>query len=176
MAWADPVDPHFDLVAGARTAGAAILVVPVRFEPPAAGTVVTVPGPLVPFQRMIQGHRVRPTLEMSSSLDMEVRFQLPATVLPFTVERAKLVAKIAAPSRKVAITGRGANGLVELHAVNSPLDPFRVDIADAAMLRPDDEGGLYLNLTISPSFKGSVAGGEKWTLEYLELEVTGRHR
>jgi hypothetical protein len=110
---------------------------------------------------------------------MDLRFQLPAEVLPLKVDRARLVAKINALSRRVTIAGRADGRLVELHRVSSPLGPIRLDITRERFLSLDKEGGLHLNLSISDSQrrgrtrKGTAQQHEKWKIEYLELEVSG---
>jgi hypothetical protein len=174
MAWAEPLEMPFALVPDARTTGTALLVIPLRLERPVAGERVTIPAPLVACRRVLEGARTRPTLESDQAADMHLRFQLPPTVLPLRVERARLACKVNAPGRRVTISGRAGEQLVELHRAESPLDPIRVEIVDERLLRPDDEGGLHLNLDISAPLGSGPRGNEKWTIEYLELEVVGR--
>jgi hypothetical protein len=180
LAWASPLDMHFVLDPDVRTVGSALLVAPLRLERPAAGTRITIPGPFLLRQRMMNGLPARAALESGASIDMHLRFQLPAEVLPFQVERARLSLRIDAPSRRVTIEGRTADRTQELVRVESPLDPIRLDIAEANLLRLDDEGGIHLNLNVSEPLKGGSARSssrqlvEKWTIEHLELEVVGR--
>ncbi|HEY7312319.1 MAG TPA: hypothetical protein VH643_23345 [Gemmataceae bacterium] len=202
LAWADPLDLHFHIAPGARAAGSALVVAPLRLERPAAGARVTIPGPFLPYQRILEGVPTRPTLESSEDIEMQLRFQLPAEVLPFQVERARLSAKIEAPGRRVAVAGQDGDRFTEIHRVDSPLDPVRVEIAEARMLRVDGDGGLNLKLIISNPSKPREPGGtgnatpprggrdrptggrspaaksenwgEKWTIGYLELEVSGQ--
>ncbi|HJT78010.1 MAG TPA: hypothetical protein VJ739_12475, partial [Gemmataceae bacterium] len=151
-------------------------------ESPAPGTRVTIPAPLVPYRRLLDGAPVRALHDARSAADMELRFQLPTAVLPFRVERARLAAKINAPSRRVTIAGRTDRGPVELYRAEGPLTPLHIDITDARLLRLDDEGGLRLDVSISDvlqrgaQVKGpvSAAGDDHWAIDYLEIEVTGR--
>jgi hypothetical protein len=156
-------------------------VIPLLLERPAPGTRVTVPAPLVPYQRILSGGPVRPVLESNQAIAMQLRFQLPAALLPLKVEQARLVAKINAPSRRVTVSGLPADGKpVAFPPVESPLDPVAVTITDEPLLRPDEEGGLHLELAVSDTLGGGQAGpkapqmDEKWTIEYVELEVIGR--
>ncbi len=179
LAWAGPVDTGFTLAPGARSLGDALLIIPLRLERPEAGVSVTIPGPLVPYRRILLGSPSRPTREARQAVDMHLRFQLPASVLPFRVERARLVVKADAPSRRVTIAGRAGDEVVEVRRADSPLDPVRVDITAARLLALDDEGGLHLNLAVSDLLAGAARRADprvedKWTIEYLELEVTGR--
>ena len=86
LAWAKPIDLHFTPVPDARAVGDALLAVPLRLERPASGRPVVIPGPLLPYRRIVGDGSTRPTLEGGEDADMHLRFQLPAAVLPFRVE------------------------------------------------------------------------------------------
>jgi hypothetical protein len=169
-AWAEPIDMGFDLGPGARSVGGALLAVPLRLERPAAGERVTIPGSLVGCRRILESGPTRVTLEADNHADQRLRFQLPPEVLPFKVERARLVARIDAPGRRVTVSGVAGDTLIELHRADSPLDPIRVEIAEDRLLRLDGEGGLYLDLDVS----AAAGATQKWVIEYLELDVIGR--
>jgi hypothetical protein len=169
LAWADPADPPFAVEDGERAAGTALLIVPVEYEHSPAGTRVTVPRAFIPYRRFLDGRLQQPTTESIYPADMHLRFQLPASVLPLTVERATLAARVRAPGWRLAVSGISDNGPVPLHASASPLDPVRVEITDAQLLKVDDQGGLHLNV--------SLAGEQtetRWRIESLTLEVVGR--
>ncbi len=178
LAWADPIDTGFRLAPpGARTVGSALLVVPLRLERPAPGARVTVPGPLVPYRRVVSDFTPQPpVLESRRGIDQHLRFQLPAVVLPLQVERARLVAKISAPTRRATLAVRSDGRFIEVRRVESPLDPIRIDLTEARHLQLDDEGGLHVNLSVSDPLKGDgpLQPGEKWEIEYIELEVSGK--
>src|SRR5262249_8717877 len=59
LVWARPVDTPFTLAQNPRTAGTALLVIPLELERPAPGTRVTIPGPLLGYGRMVQGAPVK---------------------------------------------------------------------------------------------------------------------
>jgi hypothetical protein len=179
FAWADPLDMHFNLAPEARTVGDALLLVPLRLERPAAGASITIPGPLISYRQILNTGPIRPRLEGSFPTDLHLSFQLPAVALPFIVEKARLTARINAPSRRVEIAGRTDEGLVHLHRVDSPLDPIRIDITEPRLLRLDDQGGVHLHLSISEELQGAGPKDarevdQKWKIEDLELEVVGK--
>jgi hypothetical protein len=181
FAWADPVPLHFTLGPEPRTVGTALLIVPLRLEHAPPGTEVTVPGPFVPYRRMMPiGKTLVPTKmprEARIRMDLHLRFQLPAEVLPLHVERAVLKARINAPSRKVTITAPAGGGPVTLREVQSPTGLIRVDLNEGRFLQPDVAGGLSLDLNVSDFLAGGAEarqGDDKWTIEFLELEVAGR--
>jgi hypothetical protein len=168
LAWAEPANVPFTLGPEARLVGEALLVIPLRLERSAPGTRVTVPAPFLSVRQILDQASTPLKREFQLGAAMHLRFQLPAEVLPLQVEQARLAVKINAPSRRVTIAGRADGTLVELRHVDSPLDPIRLDITERRLLRLDKEGGLHLNLGVSNR------GDEKWTIEYLELEVSGR--
>jgi hypothetical protein len=180
LAWAKPFDLPFHLASEARRVGSALLIMPLQLEKPAPGTAVSIPAPLLSYQRIVNSGLIRPVLDATESIEMHLRFQLPREVLPFQVERSQFTLKIDAPSRRVTIAGRDGSRVVSLRSADSPLDPVRVEITEERLLRLDPDGGLHLNLTISDTLQDNkkAAGPqpvrEKWTIDYLEVEVSGR--
>jgi hypothetical protein len=177
MAWARPIETHFRLASEARETGTALLIVPLRLEPSVPGTQVTIPGPLIPFQRVQPGGpTLKPVLGSRQKVDMELRFQLPAAVLPLEVERARLSLSITAPSRHVTLAGHADGQTIPLHQEDSPLGPLRVEITEKRYLQLDAEGGLHLDLNVSELLQDRARGkqDEEWSIEYLDLEIRGR--
>jgi hypothetical protein len=179
LAWAEPLDMPFTFEPGARTAGSALLMIPLEWERPPPGTQLTVPQAFVACRRILQGRRTRPTLESKFAADMDLRFQVPSALLPLKVEGARLFATIKAPLRRVTVSGHADGKRAELLAVESPTDPIRLDIVREDLLRLDAEGGLHVQFSVSdllrPSDgKGAANEDSSWTIEALELEVTGR--
>ena len=177
LAWADPVEMHFQLSAGAKTVGDALLIVPLELRPPAADTRVTIPAALVPAQRIQDGIATRVTREFSQASEQHLRFQLPAAALPMQIERVRLAVRIDAASRPVTVSAREGEAFTEVHRVESPLDTVHVEIAEPRLLTLDERGGLHLRLTVGNPHgdkKGPEPNDDKWTLRSIELEVTGR--
>src|SRR5262249_48197497 len=153
----------------------ALLVVPLRLDRPTTGASVTIPGPLISYRQILNTGPIRPRLEGSFATDLHLRFQLPAAALPFLVEKARLSAKVDAPLRRVVLAGRAGEEQVQLHRVDSPLDPIRIDTTEPRLLRLDDQGGLHLHLIISEELQGAGPKDarevdQKWKIEDLELE------
>ncbi len=182
LAWADPVDLGFHFGENVRTAGSALVILPLRLERSVPGSRVTIPGPFVKDRRLWNGGESGTTRESESAVDMHVRFQLPPAVLPFKVERARLTMRIDAPSRGVTIAGwdgpeQDSRRRRVLHRVESPLDVIRVDVSEESLLHLDSAGGLHLNVEVGALLKGKAErsdGSQKWVIHYLDLEITGR--
>jgi hypothetical protein len=179
LAWANPVDLYFETGQGDRSTGTALVVMPLIFEKPATDQPISIPAAFIPFRQIVDNLSIQPRPEMSAQADMHLRFQLPLSVLPFKIERAKFTAKIDAPSRSVTVLGLGDSGGFQLHRVENPIDPVEIEIKDETLLKLDEKGGLHLKLSISDLLKGAgdsqaAKGADKWSIEYLELEVHGR--
>jgi hypothetical protein len=182
LAWADPLDMGIHLASPARTAGSALVILPLRLERSAPGARMTIPGPFVEHRRVWDRGGSGSTRESDNAADMHLRFQLPAVVLPFKVERARLTVRIDAPSRPVTIGGwegtRAGTGQPRtIHRIESPLDVIRLDITEAPLLQLDGHGGLHLSFNVGELLMGKSGGigeNKKWTIHYLNLEITGR--
>jgi hypothetical protein len=176
LAWADAVPMPFRLASDTRMAGTALLALPLRLERPAPGARVTIPGSFVQLRQLRDGRPGGLTRESGQATELHLRFQLPPAVLPLHVERARLLGRVDAPSRRVTVAGWADGALVEFHKFEEPRGPFQLDVTDERLLRPDAEGSIHLILKVgdrqAASAKADVAWN--WTVEYLELEVSGR--
>jgi hypothetical protein len=148
LTWADPGPPAFRVGADDRVVGMALLVLPLEFDRPPPDTPVTVPSAFVPYTRMVLGRPMTPNLEGNGPSELELRFQLPRSVLPLTVERVRLAVHARTPGRQFTVSGHGEVGLVPVFEANGPLDPVWVEIADPRLLRTDPEGGLRVTLKV----------------------------
>jgi hypothetical protein len=137
---------------------------------------VTIPSPFLPYTRILDGVPTRPFLTGDQGIDMDLRFQLPFEVLPFQVERARFLIKIEAPTRRVTLSGRAGNQFLDIHRVDNPLDPIRLDL-DSRFLHLDEGGGLHVKVNVGGTpqdqLRGRDSQSEKWTIENLELEISG---
>src|SRR5262249_49986414 len=158
-AWADPIATPFTLEPGARTAGAALLKVPIELECPPPGTRVLIPRAFVPYRRLLQEREGRPTLQARDEVEQRLRFQLPPSVLPLRVTRARLALAIRAAAHRVTVAWESAGGRGDLLSVERPADPIRLDVTRDDLLRPDAQGGLTLHLTVSPLPQPGGAAG-----------------
>ncbi len=180
LAWAEPAPAPFTLPAGTQVSGSALLGMPLRLERTPPGTRVTVPGMFMPVRRMLDDRTARVPFESSQTTAFDLRFQLPPAVLPMVPERAQFLLKINARGRRIAVASPADGAFVEHLHVDNPLGPVRVDLADPRWLRVDALGGIHVRLSIGDAQLGAGAANANadadrlWTIEYLELEVTGR--
>jgi hypothetical protein len=174
VAWADPVQVPFNLEADHRWAGSALLNFPVEFERTPPGRTVTVPRAFVSYRRILETGPSLPTLEGTSAIEQHLRFQLPPSVLPLKVERARLLAKVDTPSRRFTVIGQAKTKRAILGSVDSPVDPVQIDIVGSDVPALDDQGGLHLDVEVSGAATMENEQPTKWVIQSLELEITGQ--
>jgi hypothetical protein len=178
LAWAEPAETPFTLPAKARSTGTALLGIPLTLERSPAGTRATIPGMFLPVRRVLENRQALVPTVINQATTLDLRFQLPSVVLPFAPERARLEAKINARARRITVACAKDGAFVELFRVDNPLGSCSVDIDQAALLRPDAGGGIHVRLTVGDrQIEAASADGDAdqaWTIEYIELEVTGR--
>ncbi len=173
LAWAEPLDMHFTLVEGARTTGTALLTIPLQFERTPPNTPVVVPGTFVECLKVSgDGRLAQPATAARFPANVKLHFQLPASVLPMTVENARLTVKLQTPLREVVISGFVDGALVPLRRMTSPIGTEKIEITDPRMLQLDPRGALYVNIEVGDA--RSDVEQDLWRLEWATLEVHGR--
>lgn len=174
LAWTTPTDLPFRVNDGARLLGSTLLIVPVEYARPAPGTTVTVPKAYLPYRRILEGYPRDPTLESTRPIEMKLRFQVPMSVVPMTVEKAIFHAKVRAPQRRVIVGGFDGDVATKLTEVPAPSEPIRVEIADPKLLKLDRYGGLHVGLSIQGEAGQAGNLDAFWTIESIHLELTGK--
>lgn len=164
---------------GSRNAAEAMVAIPVEFDRPEVGGTVTIPAGFIPWSAIVQGRPVRPTLESNMAAKMLIGFRLPPSVLPLTIERATLRARVRTPSRQFTLTGFVDGQSRLLRTVESPIDPVEVVLTDPRTLRYDSEGYLHFGIEIGSRVAAEVDPGivqldDTWRIESISLEVIGR--
>jgi hypothetical protein len=179
--WAEADQLPFVVAGARRTVGQVLVAVPIRYEYP-SGESVLIPNGFIPFAAVQEGRSYAPRMEHTEPVRSRLRFQLPTGGRAFTVERATLVARVRAPSRKFSVLGIADAQAVPVLEQLNPSGTMRVEINDPRLLRTDERGGLYLEIAvgerIGPDGREQPAGLReavlKWQIEALGLEVVGR--
>ncbi|HUT95356.1 MAG TPA: hypothetical protein VMY37_38230 [Thermoguttaceae bacterium] len=188
LAWARPLDMQFTFPDQTTRAGSAILTVPLEIERTPPGTRVAIPSPFLDY-RSVRGPLREPSaaygnathewIELRTSTEAYLRFQVPEQVLPIKLDRARVVVRINAPSRTVQLLGHAGQRWVSLATWNSPVGGFPLEITDTELLELDDQGGFLLGIAVARD-RSSEAGtgpvtrlGSAWRIEAVELEIEG---
>jgi hypothetical protein len=176
FAWAKSDQLPFHTGGDSRNIVTTLLQLPLEFERSPAANKVFVPRAFVTHRRVLEGGLTTPTTEASAPIKMDLRFQLPASVLPLTLEKVTLVARVRAPGRVLTVSGLADGVPTALSTTESPVEPVRVEITDSKFLKLDEQGGLVLNVSIGnlPNAGGAVEAESRWKIESLTLEVVGQ--
>jgi hypothetical protein len=173
LAWANPVDMHFNVAKQAQMRGSALLMIPLRFEQTPPGTPVTVPAAFLECKRVgPEGRLLPPAADFRVGATVRLRFQLPAEVLPMTIQSARLTLRMRAPLREVAVGGFAEGVAVPLRGLTSPMGIEQIDISDPRLLQTDNHGAI--DVSIEASDLRSETTGDSWHLDWSGLEIQGR--
>jgi len=172
--WADPIPAPFDFGSQLRSVGSALISLSLELEHAPAETLVTVPRGFMSYRRILEAGATQPNLEGQAAIDQHLRFQLPPSVLPLQVEKARLWAKVESPSRRFTVSGHSKNGIVRLKSEHSPVDPLQIEITQHDLLVLDEHGGLHLDIAVSDADPALDEQPPKWSIQTLELEIVGR--
>ncbi len=173
LAWADPVDMHFVFGQQTRLAGAALLMIPFRFEKTPPGKQITVPNAFVDCRRLGgEGQLLPPANEFRFGVKNQLRFQLPPEVLRMKVEKARLSIKIRAPLRTVDVGVVVSGEEKHLKQLASPFGLEQIEITDPALLPFDKDGRLTVTVDVS-NVQGKAVQ-DVWYIDWVGMEVRGR--
>lgn len=172
FAWEDKGDVPFTFDSDAHRGGGTLLVVPIRFTRPTAGSHVTVPGAFLQCKRVLEGRAAsRPPLRGNTPIDMRLRFQVPPKLLPLKIERARFSMRVRAVARQVTVSGIAGNKVVALKTSDEPDGTLEVEIQQPEFLHLDAEGGLQVEVAIGLPLRqlpaaadGTPNKDETWTL------------
>jgi hypothetical protein len=183
-AWSDSCVTGFEFPQP-RQLPSTLLSTRVCLERSPPGTQVVIPATFLPY-RAVADPEGRPASAYANSVHRWVdsklavtdwlRFQLPAQVLPITVQRATLSWTINAASRSVVVFGVNGNEMVELRRLSRPIGTYSVVVDQPELLKLDSAGGLRFVVSVGadetskPKDQMSEA---PWKMESMQLEVAG---
>jgi hypothetical protein len=187
VAWTQPVTDSMQWSAGTRQVGALMLSVPVTLERTPPDTAVAVPDALMEL-RTVTGSRGRSThfdnrtrtwqSPQTSSTATRLRWQLPSAVLPMQMDRAKFTLVGNIPSRQLTVhVVRGEEQTLVADRA-SPSGQVEIDLADAAWLKLDEEGGITLEIGVSDpgsQVDKNTSSNATWSIRSTALDVWGKN-
>ncbi len=174
VASADPIEIPFTFGSDLPPAGSALLSVPLEMERTKADTQVSIPRAFMAFRRIISLGAAQPNMEGQQAMEQHLRFQVPPSVLPLKVEKARLFAKVDIPMRRFTVRGHSAKGPIELRSLQSPVDLLEIPVTREDVLALDEQGGLHLDIEVGEAAPDSGELPPKWTIHSLEIEINGR--
>ena len=183
--WSDPLDTGFIFPQPNRI-GSALLSIPIQFERPIRGSMVTVPASFISFRGIIGPDGNRPSAysaivhewcEMSSGATDWLRFQLPESVLPLELSRAVVSLDIRAPSRFVEILGLNDGAPVVVKQLSLPIGTYQISLDRPGLLQLDEHGGLTIALRVGAEEVDDpqdLMAQANWKVHSLQMSVVGK--
>lgn len=173
LVWATTADVPIAVGEGAKTIGNSLVFVPIEWERPAPSTRVSIPAAFLPYRRFELGTLRAVTMDSTYPVDSRIRFQIPPSVLPLTIERAVLHVKARCPYRAVTLNGYTGDVPTKLLRVVGPAETMTQEIADPKYLQLDATGGLHVGLAIGKDESSTPRSDTPWAVESISLEIVG---
>jgi hypothetical protein len=189
--WSKPWHLGFQFAQNRQTLGSALVAVPLKLDRPPTGTEVSLAAPLLPYREAVGpdgivptglwDHRSREWQEKAFPTANWLRFQIPTVLLPVTVQRGRLVIRVAGPVVRLEVAGLRANlkDIVPIKTWNDPVGTLSWELTDSEALSLSADGGLLLRVSAGdPKLVDQVAAASNpdvklsyWRIESLALEL-----
>jgi hypothetical protein len=192
LAWSDPLKLQTGRFDVEQPAGAMLISVPIHIERPEAGTRLRIPSTFLPY-RSVRNPELKigfaPTFSnsrrtwsintVSGPSKALLRFEIPVSLLPLSVDQAKLTIKISAPLREVEILSGHPGALTNVWSRNSPVGRFEIPFPDDASRKLAADGGFHVAVKVGSvqldELEQTEAGTQdrNWQIEWIQLEIEG---
>jgi hypothetical protein len=151
--WGKPWDAGFRFPDGFQPQGMSLTAVPVVLQRPAAGRLMSIPAPLLPFReitgpdRLSPGgfydHRKQEWVEKRYESKSWFAFQIPPSLLPVEPHSAEIEISVTGPVGKMDLAGWNGSSRVEFRHWSNPVNTLSIDVED---LPPEtlSESGQFL--------------------------------
>lgn len=190
--WSAPWDLGFEFGSDRRADGAALALVPLRFERPAGGTEIVLPVPLLPFREDhgpdgaapsgMYGNQTQVWNKKSFPASKTwLRFQIPPVLLPVEALRARIRAQVKGPIGRFELAGASGKEVAPIKTWIDPVGGLAIEVTDPAMLGITDDGGLYLRVAGGDDSRPELTRVDNgsdtprtvfWKIETLTVELT----
>lgn len=190
LVWLKEWPQGFSFGDGLVRQGQTLLVLPIEFTRPPAGTDMAIPSPLISY-----GTRVPPDgkastgcwddnlgiwQERSSPCTTWLNFQIPRQLLPAKLSKVTVDIKATGAISRIGVLALREGSVVPVQELVNPVGAVQVDISDPSLLGLTDEGELTLGITAGDPSKVIDANMDKittgatadyWKIESLRLNA-----
>ncbi len=196
--WCDPREESGWIVPeGFTEARSSLVLAPLLLDPTPSGAAFRVPAPFLP-PRVASGTQGKSTAfdsrrgewvkGLTSPTDTTLRFELPETVLPCRLDRARLSVKINAPSRIVEIGVRRDGEPTVLARLEEPTGLHEFDLGPAELALDGGAVPVTISVSATAAERAAEAKGERdgfsaamtdtsvsstWDIDHVRLTVDG---
>lgn len=182
LAWAPQWPSDMDLeVENLQQPSQTLIELPIRVEPPAPGTRVTVPAALMRtslFREAGSGYAATIFNErtgewvypITNEQAVLLHFTPPTGLEPLQVESARLTMHLRAPGRKYEVIVYRQGRVESVHEGQNPLGALSIDLAGEDAPATLADGGVAVGVRVGPTQNQQPI---PWSLTQMSLDVTG---
>jgi hypothetical protein len=185
----------FQFGEGLERQGDTLLIAPLEFSRPAAGTEFVIPSPLLDYVNLRPPDGSSPASfwddgrqewqQRSSPSTTWLSVQVPAAFLPLQAKHVRLEIKVSGLMGQIEILGTKDGNVVSLQTVTDPVGTVIIDIDDPESLTVSENGELPLGVSAGvlaesdPSEANSTAGSgfdadapaNYWKVDSLSVQL-----
>jgi|GEM_PF-3999429 len=187
LAWTERAVTDLSDIEGFSLSHTSLVSVPLRLIPPPPETAVVVPSPLVRMEVLSSrgggtttayDGRSRQWIESTAKTNLNLRFEIPAVLMPLRTTQLDLEFSIDAPGRPVKVSAGTRDALTSVSELQGPSGTYHYVLDDARQFETDVTGRFYVDVIVGPA---SGDGDDKtkpetsrWKINYIRMEVAGR--
>ncbi|HUG17563.1 MAG TPA: hypothetical protein VMM56_01200, partial [Planctomycetaceae bacterium] len=183
--WGEPWDTGFRFPEGFQRQGMSLTAVPVELRRPAAGRLMSIPAPLLPFREIIGPDRWSPGglydyrkqewVEKKYESKSWFAFQIPPSLLPVEPHSAQIEISVTGPVGKMDLAGWNGSSRVEFRHWSNPVNTLSIEVNDLPSGALSESGQFLLFVS------GGVPSAEQklepdtlpspWQIESLKVTL-----
>ena len=136
--------------------GSALVAVPIQWQPPEAGTALTLPRPLLTFHEITGPDGARPTgfydvrarqwSERTGSSSGWVAFDLPTELMPLETKRVEVTFKVTGAMGRLEISGFKDGAVRSIKSWDKPVGTLTWTIDDGSLVPLDNSGRFMFRI------------------------------
>ena len=187
--WTRPWETGFGFGDGAQPVGSALVSAPVLIERPPAGTLITVPMPLLPYRETtgpegsapvgLFNNRAGRWEEKSFPSSTWIAVHPPRDLSPLEPVAARLVVRVTGPVGRLEIAGFKAGAVAVVQEWQDPVGTLSTIIRDPELLQSATNGAILLRVSGGDPDRPELThpdgdeGGQVsyWRIESLDIEL-----
>jgi hypothetical protein len=186
LLWTDPLPSGIAYSGPAVNKGSALLVIPLTFERPPAGTEVSVPSPLMsmlPFRQSI-GKRAVSTVynpdtrewlnDIRQPMLVVMRYLPPRELFPMSIQQATITVEVRASGWDYQVVSVDGDRLRALGRASGVTGRTELVLSGDQSPPVEPDGSILIGIDVKPV--GDPTSSEGWSVRRMALSVIGRTR
>lgn len=186
--WTPPVSAGLHFADDARESGMALFVVPIELQRPAAGTLVSLPAPLVSYREASGPDGYQPSglfdarkgvwTPRAHPSTSWLSFQFPAVLRPLDIQSARLEIRVTGPMGRIDLAMARGGEVVDLYTWMDPVGTLTYELNSADLNDSESSERLLLRFAVGDPDRPELTETDPetgklsyWRIESLTMEV-----